>query len=780
MLYLLLLPFYIYYYSLSGVVRQADNLQPVSGATITLKGGSNRTVSDVRGKFTLESLPAGIQTLVISHIDYETKEIAISDFTESPLEVLLQKKGSAPQENPNTKPNNDRRPRPEPDEEKDRSDSIPPLVLSIDTTVGIEQVVIQAVRADERTPVTQTTLNRAAIEKIYAGQDMPMLLLQQPSMTAYSDNGTGNGYSYLRLRGIDPTRINMTLNGAPLNEPEDQGVYFSNFVDFGNSLESIQIQRGTGTSSNGTASFAGSINFETLNLARRKGGEVQASYGSFNTYRASASYATGLLPNRLAFYSRFSLFGTDGYRYHSNNRSYSFFMSGGYVGNKDLVKITAFSGVSNNQMAYLPTILSDIEADPRTNYLRSDERDQFTQHYVQAQYVHSFNERLDISATGFYSHIDGNYDIFVGDMLNLALRSHFAGGFMHVNYESKVVNLTVGAQGNYFQRSHEMSVKPFIDTLLYSNLGKKAEGSAFAKLRIDAGIASIYADVQGRYARFGYRPDWFSSIAVQPIDWWFFNPKLGLQLRVHPLLSLYASGGMTSREPTRTDLLGAYDNIDASNIAEVGDFSNVKPERVIDAELGLRMRTPKLYWQLNGYYMHFNNEIAAIGQLNLFGIPLRKNVARSYRAGAELEFNYQIVKGLSFSGSACYNYHRIVEYTTDYDSMTYQNVRPLLTPDWIANATLEYQPFDWWSFAVSGRYSSASFLDNTQNRDLMVPWYIVGDFRTTFRYRHHQLSVVLNNFTNARYYMSGSVFGGLPAYYVQAPINFLVTYSFKF
>lgn len=773
---------YLSYFSIFGTVRDAETGSPVVGAVVYVKGHSGAKAStDVYGKFVLEDLPGGLQTLVVQAPGYASLEFGISDFAESPIELLLTK-ASAPQPQPlkdKTKPKErpgDRQPR----SSKDT------LVLPLSDTVGmdLEQVLVRAVRAEEDLPVTASQWNRADIERRYQGQDMPVLLLQQPSVTAYTDNGTGNGYAYFRLRGIDPTRLNMTLNGAPLNEPEDQGVYFSNFVDFANNLQSIQVQRGTGTSSHGTSAYGGALHFESRRLAEARGGEVQAGYGSYGTYRTSAAYATGLLPNRFAFYSRFSLFGTQGYRRNSSNRSLSFFLSGGYLGERDMVKITAFSGWSRNQMCYLPAKASDLAQDQRINYLSPDERDNFIQHYVQAQYVRTLGARFSLSATGFYSHIDGDYDLMVSysDMLNLALRSHFAGGFAHLNYKHGRIELHVGGQGNFFRRRHRLAQKPWTEDFFYSNFGNKTEASGFAKLRWQLHERVLfYADLQGRYARFAYTPDAASAhLPFAPISWAFFNPKLGFNVQAAPVLSFYACAGAAGREPTRTDLLGAYDDVDAGNFDQVGDFGRVLPEYVIDAELGVRLHSRKLNLQWNAYYMHFRNEIAAIGQLNLFGIPLRRNVPLSYRAGAELELAYSPVSVLSLRLTACYNYHRIVEYKTEYDTAVYKNVRPLLTPDCIANAGLEYAPLPWLSLSVSARYQSPSYLDNSNRSDWVLPWFVVGDARLNLRYKRHDLAVFVNNFTNARYAMSGSVLDGQAAYYRQAGINVQTVYTFRF
>jgi iron complex outermembrane receptor protein len=527
------------------------------------------------------------------------------------------------------------------------TDSLIPIPgIDILILPSLEFVGLSSIRASEQLPITQTNWNSEIIDKNYQSQEIPLLLQRTPSIFAYSDAGSGQGYAYLRMRGLDPTRINFTLNGVPLNEPEDQGAYFSNFADFANSLQSLQIQRGVGSSTNGVAAYAGSINFESISPSRlnQPRGQFQTSFGSFNTYRVGAEYNSGRQPNGFGLYSRISVLGSDGYREHSGNRSLSAFLSGGYFGGSQVLKFTGFLGNSRNQMAYLATNLSDLQQNPRTNYLSRDENDDFTQYFAHAQWLRYFGSRKTLNANLYYTGINGNYDLATGpDIFNLALQSHAIGFFGNWRQEllARRLILQTGVLANYYRRYHRFSQKPYISQLFYDNYGEKPEASAFVKAEYHLKNFTFLLDLQGRWTQFRYQPD--ADYGLSPIakNWLFLNPKLGLSYQLDNTNEqqqlLYFSAGLAHREPTRTDLLGAYDDIDSSNLSQVGDFSRVKPEQVLDLELGYRLTAAKISLQANAFGMFFRNEIAAIGQLNFFGIPLRKNVERSLRAGLELQ-----------------------------------------------------------------------------------------------------------------------------------------------
>lgn len=652
--------------------------------------------------------------------------------------------------------------------------------------------VIISVRSDDKTPVTQKTIKKEEIGRNYFGQDMTFILNSTPAMTAYSDNGLYNSYTYFRLRGVDQTRINMTLNGIPLNEPEDQGVYFSNYPDFGSNLNSAQIQRGVGISSYGSSSFVGSINFEGPNLLDTNYTSLETGLGSYNSYRTSVGYNSGLQKNGFAIYGRYSMIGSDGYKYNVFNRSRTFFTSAGYYGKKDVIKLTAFSGLSKNGMGYLATNIDDINIDPRTNYLTKDEQDNFEQDFTSLQWVRTLNNKSYINTSIFYNHLDGNYDIYFNpDMANFRLVSNFYGITTNYSYTSNRFKFNFGGYVSRYDRSHMMSYRPSVTSYFYTNKGLKNEISSFVKAHYNLSKnIVIFGDIQYRNVTFNYVPDKINTSNIDGLAWNFINPKGGVKYSQNNNLSYYASIGQTHREPTRNDLFNGYDDISPLNgNTYVGlgvdtiDIRNIKPESVIDYELGFDYCYKNFSTHLNGYYMDFKNEIAAIGRLSYIGLPLRKNVASSYRTGVEFDMTWKPIKGLVISQNINYCYAKIKEYTTDYDSLTYKNVTPLLTPNLISNTSISYT-HNFLSIGVNGRYVSKSFLDNTQNNSFVTPEYFILGGNIGVNVKNISVKILVNNITNQKYYNSGYVGygsnGPTSAYFVSAPRNYYVTMSYKF
>ncbi len=741
----------LFNFTVTGEV-QDDLGESLPGVTIFQKGTTNQTITDIDGKFSLK-------------IEGNEPVVLVFNYGGSPIEKRVD--ASNPdlgiikiQPNPNA--------------------------------YNLDELVIESIRMGEKVPITQKTWQKAQIEEIYFGQEMPMLLSRMPSVNVSADGGNYSGYTYLRLRGIDQTRINVTLNGVPLSEPEDQGIYFSNFTDFANSIQSVQVQRGVGTSTFGTASYAGSINFESVDLEDEKpSAELQAGYGSFQSYRVSAETKTGLLPSKFAFYARASLSGSDGYRNHSGNESNSVFMSGGYFGDKNIVKLTAFSGRMQSELAYLATQISDIEIDPKTNYLTEDENDDFRQDFAQLQYTHEFNSNWAITNSFYYIHIDGNYDIgYPVDSVtyaleNLALKSDLFGLQSTVVYSKNNFKFYGGANANTFKRNHFYSIKPNTSQAVYSNNGIKREASAFVKFQYEINQFNFFVDLQGKLAEFDYEPDQNAGIEVEKASWQFFNPKAGVGFQMTKNLQSYVSIGRTSREPTRTDIFGAYDNLDNSNISEIGSLEAVKPETVTDLELGLKWECTELSANLNAFFMEFRNEIAPIGALNQFGLPLRKNVAESYRRGLELDLAWEITEKLTFLHNSAFVKAQIKEYTSEIDGQTYRNVTPLLTPKWTINNSLKYK-LQLFEFGLDGRYVSESFLDSNDDGRFITPSYFLFDFRTTINFaKKHQFTIFVNNVLDETYFTNGYIgadaLGNLEsAYFVQAPRNFYGVLRLRF
>ncbi len=352
-------------------------------------------------------------------------------------------------------------------------------VVAQDTTktVKLTDIEVTGVRTDTKTPISQKILTKEDIGKSYQGQEMSYILDKTPSVTSQSDGGQPNGYTTFRMRGIDQTRINMTLNGVPLNEPEDQGVYFSNYPNFATNIKSLQIQRGVGTSANGTASYGGSLNFEGK-TGTEKETSVQMGYGSFNTQRANISHGSGINKHGLAFYTGLSAYQSDGYKYNSGGSGYSAFVSCGYYGEKNVIKFTGFTGRSINQMAWLAVSDSSIKADPRTNYNPKGENDDFTQSFGQLQYVRSITKNSTLTTTGYYNRLNGVWGMFVSptDLMKFKLGSNFYGIMSNYHLEANKFTLNVGVHGNTYDRTHIGSIDT---THLYTNIGTKVDYSIY-------------------------------------------------------------------------------------------------------------------------------------------------------------------------------------------------------------------------------------------------------------------------------------------------------------
>lgn len=348
------------------------------------------------------------------------------------------------------------------------------------TKIQFEEKIINVVRAGQKSPTTETTLDTEDIQKNYTGQEMPVVISETPSVTWYTDNGTFNGYTSLRIRGIDQTRINFTLNGVPLNDPEDQVIYLSNFPDLLNSIQSIQIQRGVGTSTNGVAAFGGSINMDSPSLQDPGYVDLSTSYGSYNTYRLSPEFNTGLINNKWSFYGRYSAVGTDGFRDHSGAQGDSFFFSGGYFSDKGVLKLTAFTGRSKTQLSYLAAPESILKTNYRYNPLTEDEKDDFHQRVAMLQYTLPINTNTFFTSTAYYNYAQGGYDVLLApDLQNFQLQSYFYGGIMNVQYEKKGFKLNSGVHANDYVRYHTSFVQPFEANELYKNAGHKMNSLFF-------------------------------------------------------------------------------------------------------------------------------------------------------------------------------------------------------------------------------------------------------------------------------------------------------------
>jgi iron complex outermembrane receptor protein len=630
-----------------------------------------------------------------------------------------------------------------------------------------EEVVVQAVRADVETPVTKTDVGREDVDRLNYGQEMPFLLKDVPSVTQYSDTGTGSGYAYLYLRGIPQTRLNITLDGVPLNEPEDSALYYVDFGDFASSLESIQVQRGVGTSSVGTASYAGSVNFASLDLGEKAGLVGRLELGSFATTRASLGAESGRIGPGIQLYARGSYQDTDGFRERSGVTQKSLFYGASRQDDHSFLKVFGFVGREETQLAFLAADEATLQEDLRFNPLAPEERDRFGQQFVQAQYTHFLGKGTSLAGQVYYNWAGGWYRIWAdadhSQLYQYDLDWHFGGGLATFRHVKGPLDFTAGTHVNGFESDHARDV---VDVgPQYLNHGHKSEQSGFAKLGYDLGRFHLFGDVQLRHSSFRYEGD-------QPlgsVDWTFFNPKAGVRFASSPSVSLYASVGRAGREPGRSDMLAGEDNASV-----VYDLHAVKPEKVVDFEGGVEVRKTRLTLQLAAFAMEFRNEIAQTGELSEIGLPLRRNVDQSSRRGLELDLLWRPRPALALRLSAAANRSRIDRWTQFYDvydpdgsyleslGQVHHDVDPLLTPRFVGNLGAEWTPGKGLEVSAFGRYAAKAYLDNTENETTTAPGFWNLDATATLdlarwiKKGRPRLRVQVNNvLDNRRMFASG-------------------------
>ena len=662
----------------------------------------------------------------------------------------------------------------------------------------LESVQVIAIRGGAP-PISEKTLGRAELQRGYAGQETPILLQAAPGITAYAESGSASNYSYMRLRGIDQTRINITLDGIPLNEPEDQGLFFSNFPDFANSIASVQVQRGVGSSTHGVASYAGSVNFESVPVASvDRGGELQLTRGSYSTSRLSASFQSGLTPRGLAGYARVSGQRTDGYRYNSGNRSYSWFASGGWFGVRDIVKGTILSGVSSNEQAYLASPLSVLRQNPRdnpygnTNATAVDDR--FHQSLVSLAWTRALAPALSMATTAYGFDAGGWFDVPAAtgapdEASNYNLHSRWGGFIGALDWTGAAATASLGFHVSQYQRNHWLHVRPDLATRLYDNTGHKAEQSVFAKGSMARGRTTLFGDAQLRLARFRYDPTRDSDVEPASVRWTFFNPKVGLSVRATDRLTAYASVGMNGREPTRADMFAGADDIDDVTATSVLPLTRVRPESVRDLETGLRWRGAAIEAQANLFVMDFRDEIAPIGGINEIGYVLRKNVARSRRRGLEADLVWRAAPRLTVLATTSLTEARIRDYRDDATGLDYHDVTALMTPKVVSGHGIRSDLTSWLSLDLDGRYTSRMMLTNTNDTRFVVPssWY--ADAGLTLRVARHSVLFQLRNVFDRRVYTGGYPGAAAnsddpeamePYYYTLAPRNLTVNARITF
>ncbi|MCC7053271.1 MAG: TonB-dependent receptor [Gemmatimonadaceae bacterium] len=648
---------------------------------------------------------------------------------------------------------------------------------------ALEGVLVRAVRANGSAPIAQTTIDSRTIGRRSYGQDVPMMLLgTTPSLTAHSESGTNWGYSYLRLRGMDQSRINLSIDGIPLNDPEDQVFYFANFADLASSVQSVQVQRGTGTSGTGTASFAGSVNFETkpvLGLPRMAAAEVQL--GSFGARRVMLEASSGAMPGGLAASVRLSALRTSSYRRHAGVEGLSGLAQVAWLGRRDVVKLMVLGGRLRDTLSYLAVPLPDLARDRRINPLTPEEQDRFSQHLVALSHTRQLGEGLQYASTLYRVGARGNYDVRfdTATVANFGLDFGWYGLTSAVTLERRGLRVHAGLNANTYARDHFAYYGNARVTPDYVNTGEKRDASLFTKVALTRGALTWFADLQLRRALMRYVPSPGAGFgASEPsVAWSFLNPKAGVTWRVTPGAELFTSVGRTTREPTRSDLLAGSDDVDAAALADLGGLRSVQPERVTDTELGVRLRGRTAQLEVNLFHMAFRNEIARIGALSPLGAELRSNVGASVRQGVEFDLRLRPVAGVEVTTAGAVSRNRIREFLdrTPSSAVVRRDVPPLLTPAVSGTQRLDWQPARWLQLGAEARYQGASHLRNDGDLALRLPAYWLFDALLRVPFGSNDFSVRGTNLANSRKFGSGYAVDGVPHYFVLTPRSVFVT-----
>jgi len=664
-----------------------------------------------------------------------------------------------------------------------------------------ENVVVKALRADDVVPVTKTDIDRTELQAKNYGQEIPILLQEAPSVTGYSETGSGQGYAYLSLRGIGETRLNMTFDGVPLNEPEDSAVYTADFANLSGNLSSVQIQRGVGTSTVGAAAYAGSINFESIQPTAAPSLDLQLGGGSFGTARASANWNTGDFGGGWRLSLRPTWQTTDGFRESSGVKQDSMYFALLRDFETSTLRVSGFIGEERIQQAFLAVEADVLAQDLRSNPLAPQERDHFHEFLTTTQWTKALGDQASLSLQAYVVGAGGWYRLFADEDTRTDLQEYglswlYGGGLATFTRDFGTFHLTAGANAYGYESTHTQDE---VDTGLrnYLNHGYKNEVSGFVKLLGNLGAWHPFLDAQVRYAHLTYSGD----VGEAGRGWTFFNPKAGVRFDVSDRTSAYVSIGRTEREPARSDILLGEDNASV-----LPDFNAVKPESVWDVELGAEWRTKDLVLKGNLYDMEFHDEIALTGELSAIGLPLRTNVDRSARRGLELDASWQALPALRLTAAANLSEARIRDWTQYYDvydtagnligstPRTFHDVTPLLTPPFVATVGAETTALSGVTAGLTGRYVAASWLDNTDTEGLEAPRFFQLDAAFRFDLSRFvaagkpRLSVRLNNLLdNRRVFPSGYSYlyvtrdagqdtpGGIPYYYASATRNVSVT-----
>ncbi len=643
---------------------------------------------------------------------------------------------------------------------------VPSLVMaqtptdSIQIKKQLDEVNVNALRASEKTPMTFTNLSEEEIDQQNLGQDLPYLLSTMPSVVTTSDAGAGVGYTGFRVRGSDPTRVNVTINGIPLNDSESQGVWWVNMPDFASSIENIQIQRGVGSSTNGASAFGATINLKTDGLNTKAYALSNNTVGSFKTLKNNVEFGTGLLNGKFTFDGRLSRITSDGYIDRATSDLKSFYLSGAYYGSDEVLKGIVFSGKERTYQAWNGVPLNYLENDSlRTfnSYTYENEVDNYGQTHYQLHYTKQLNSNSNYNLSFHYTKGAGYYEqykasesfsdygfseiIIQDDTINETdlirrkwLDNDFYGTVFSYNTSIDNMDLTFGGAWNTYTGKHygeviwaQYASDSELGHIYYDNDATKDDFNVYTKLNYQYNDKlSLYADLQRRtidYTFIGF--DQEGNNVEQSADFDFFNPKFGIFYQMNQNKSAYASFALANKEPNRNDFV------------ESSPDSRPQHETLFDTELGYKINGNKLQFGINAYYMVYENQLVLTGQINDVGAYTRTNIDYSERKGIEVEAAYVISEKLKWVGNATFSENKIAnftEYVDNWDTwgqetIHYEDTDISFSPDLIWASTFSYELNDHLNAQFISKYVGDQYIDNTSSQERMLEAYLVHNAR---------------------------------------------------
>lgn len=783
-LFFLIITHVLFGQKVEGIVIDQETNTPLWGASVRVQGSQRGILTDSKGHFTLSDISVATK-LTVSFVGYQAQEVAASNAAR----ILLQR-----------------------------------------SSFLQDEVVVKATRADENSAMAYTNVSAQELGKSNLGQDMPMLLNFAPSVVTTSDAGAGVGYTGIRIRGSDATRVNVTINGIPVNDSESQGVYWVNMPDFASSVNSVQIQRGVGTSTNGAGAFGGSVNMQTNTFEEKAYADLNASGGSFGTLKTTLKVGTGLMNGKFTVDGRLSQIVSDGYIDRASSNLQSAYLSAAYFAKNSFIRLNYFTGrektyqswygtpesrVSGSQadmQAYIDrNYLSAAEADNLLSsgrtynyYTYANQTDNYSQDHLQLLTNHRISPNWDLDWNLHYTYGRGYFEEFkpsadlstygiadkpIVDVVRQKwLDNDFYGSTFALKYEgAQRVKLTFGGAWNrYIGRHYGLLIQPlaYAGHEWYRSRSQKTDLNLYAKANWAIASAwNAYLDLQ--YRTIGHKmagtADKMQDIS-QVWSYQFVNPKIGITHQISQGAKVYASYAVGSKEPSRQDFV---DNPGTTPLAEF----------LQDLELGLQGSRSKIAYQLNGYWMNYRDQLVLTGAVNSTGDAIRTNVASSYRLGLEAILNYQVSKRFKLEANATLSQNRIrnfQEKMIDYENyetvvIDHGTTDIAFSPSMIAGITWTYTngPFE---ASLLRKYVGKQYLDNTSSDARSIPAYLTRDIRIQYRFKKRfAYSLLLNNITNEQYVSNGYTYSYQYAgatttenfYYPQAGFNFLMGLSVR-